>query len=86
MALTKTCVFLGVDNSFLFFFFLFKASMSAVYKIVGDKAGWNAMGTNYNAWFAGKIFKVGDTIGTPFFLLSFLLLRVFKALHILLKY
>ncbi|KAL2463248.1 Cupredoxin superfamily protein [Forsythia ovata] len=35
--------------------------MSAVYK-VGDKAGWNARGTDYNAWVAGKNFKVGDII------------------------
>ncbi|KAL3849032.1 hypothetical protein ACJIZ3_010914 [Penstemon smallii] len=36
-------------------------SMGAVYQ-VGDAAGWNAMGTDYNAWASNINFQLGDTI------------------------
>ncbi|KAK4482516.1 hypothetical protein RD792_009675 [Penstemon davidsonii] len=35
--------------------------MGAVYQ-VGDAAGWNAMGTDYNAWASKFKFQVGDII------------------------
>lgn len=35
----------------------------AVDYVVGDDAGWN-LNVNYTAWAQGKVFYVGDTIGT----------------------
>ena len=38
------------------------ASAAASYR-VGDDSGWE-IGVDYDAWAAGKKFKVGDTLGT----------------------
>lgn len=59
MACTKICAF--------FFFFLIMASLgsslAALYQ-VGDSAGWNSNGTNYQSWASTKTFYIGDAIGT----------------------